>query len=59
MEHVLCNGKFDFFCITDGPIASQALSHISTSFQDSKARNLNRMVSIQDPEIIANLHHRY
>lgn len=59
MEHELCNGKFDFSCITDGPIASQALSHISTSFQDSKARNPSRMAHTKDPEIIANLHHRY
>jgi hypothetical protein len=59
MEHWLCNGKFDFSCIIDGLIASQALSHISTSFQDSKAQNPSRMVRTQDPEIIANLHHRY
>ncbi len=53
------NGRFDSFCNQDESITFPIMLQISTSSLSSMAQNPSKMVNIQDPLIIENLHHRY
>ena len=50
--HLMCNDKFDFFCILDERVAFQVLRHISTFFPNLMAQNRDRMVNITDPSFL-------